>query len=79
MPELKVYLVAAFFALTYRYLTRKFSYWKERGVPYLKPYPFVGSVWNLIAMKEHTYDFFSRVCRQNKHDKLLGYFQVIKM
>lgn len=78
MSELKVYLVAGLIALAYWYLTHTFSYWKKKGVFYLKPYPLVGSVWNLIAMKEHTYDFFSRICQQNRNEKLIGYFQVNK-
>jgi hypothetical protein len=77
MTDLKIYLIAALFALAYWYLTSTFSYWKKKGVLYLKPYPVVGSVWKLIAMKEHTYDFFARICKQNKNEKLIGYFQVL--
>ncbi|GFQ91087.1 hypothetical protein TNCT_5271 [Trichonephila clavata] len=30
--------------LLYWYSVRNFDYWKKRNVPYVKPYPFVGSV-----------------------------------
>lgn len=35
-------------ALLYTYLVRKYSYWKSKGIPYEKPVPLLGIIWETI-------------------------------
>lgn len=42
-------LILVFLALAYAYSIRTYKYWKQRGVPFKKPIPFVGSLWNVIS------------------------------
>lgn len=55
-----VYLVT-FCALLYTYLTRTYNYWKNKGVPYEKPVPFLGIVW-ATAKGENLGKYLSNVC-----------------
>jgi len=71
-----VALFVVILALIYRYATRNFSYWKDRGVTFVKPYPLVGSLFNILAQKEHMGAFFCRVAKENKGKPYVGYFQV---
>lgn len=42
-------IILIFLVVAYVYSTRNYKYWKIRGVPYKKPYPIVGSLWNVIS------------------------------
>lgn len=38
--------------LGYVYATWTFTYWQDRGVPFVKPFPFVGNFKHLALMKK---------------------------
>jgi hypothetical protein len=51
-------------------------YWKDRGVNFVKPVPFVGSLSRILLQKDHMTDFFGRLAKQFKGEPYVGYFQV---
>jgi hypothetical protein len=69
-------LAAVAFALLYYYATRNFSYWKDRGVPFIKPVPIFGSLLSVLMQKEHIGEFFRRIAEKNKGKPYIGFFQV---
>ncbi|GFW40220.1 hypothetical protein TNCV_5119021 [Trichonephila clavipes] len=38
------FLIFLFAFLLYRFTVRNFDYWKKRKIPYIRPFPIVGSV-----------------------------------
>ncbi|XP_049794554.1 cytochrome P450 6j1-like [Schistocerca nitens] len=46
-----------------RYMMRNFNFWKDRGVPYMRPWPFVGNMGTVVACKEHLADVVFRCYR----------------
>jgi len=71
-----VALFVVILALLYHYATRNFSYWKDRGVTFIKPYPLFGSLFKVFTKKEHMADFFGRIAKKYKGKPFIGYFQV---
>ncbi|GLG98053.1 Cytochrome P450 6j1 [Gryllus bimaculatus] len=47
-----VSLLAVVFIAAYLFCTRKFGHWKKKGVKYLKPIPFAGSLKDVVLMKK---------------------------
>ncbi|GFU35053.1 hypothetical protein NPIL_411851, partial [Nephila pilipes] len=50
------------------YSTRNFDYWKKRNVPFVKPYPFVGSV--VENMRKPL--FLTELRRWKKYGRIFG-------
>ncbi|PSN29891.1 Cytochrome P450 6j1 [Blattella germanica] len=46
-----IVLICFVFLALYFYFTRNFNFWKEREVPYVKPYPFLGSLKDVTLQK----------------------------
>lgn len=46
-----VFLLASLIFLGYLYMTRKFKYWKKRGVAEIPPTPFIGNFGPCMTMK----------------------------
>ncbi|KAG5884528.1 hypothetical protein JTB14_029061 [Gonioctena quinquepunctata] len=44
--------LSAIIILLYLYWTRNFHYWKNRGVPYVKPTPFFGNIKDVLTFKK---------------------------
>jgi hypothetical protein len=40
--------------LLYLYLTRTHSYWRKRGVPYVKPLPLFGNIKDIMLFRRTT-------------------------
>jgi cytochrome P450 family 6 len=38
--------------LLYMYLTRTHSYWRKRGVPYVKPLPLFGNLMDIMLVRK---------------------------
>jgi hypothetical protein len=68
-------LLVVALALLYLYGTRSYSYWSEKGVEYVKPYPFVGTMWRVFTRKEHLGDYFVRLA---KHFRACALVDIIK-
>jgi cytochrome P450 family 6 len=72
---LVVALLVVVLALAYYYFTSTFSYWKNKNVKFIKPYPLVGSMGRVMAIKEHLLEFNTRIYRDNEGESYVGYFQ----
>jgi len=48
-----LFVIAAILALIYVFLTWNFSYWKKRGIPTAKSWPFVGSFPSVFTQKRN--------------------------
>ncbi|KAF4524101.1 hypothetical protein B566_EDAN007684 [Ephemera danica] len=62
-------------ALAYHYFTSTFSYWDERGVKFVKPYPVVGSMLSVMTLREHMLDHFQHMYSQHDEEPFVGFFQ----
>jgi cytochrome P450 family 6 len=72
LVELVFYVVIIFISL-YLYFTRNFNHWKNKNVPYFKPLPFVGNVYNAVLMRDSMGEIFSDL--YNKTMKpFIGFF-----
>lgn len=49
-------IFALLLVLIYRWSTATFNFFEERGIDYVKPYPFVGSMWELIIHRKSLFD-----------------------
>lgn len=47
--------------LVYYLATKNYSYWKQRGVPSLKPIPFIGNVLTVFRLEEHLCTLLERL------------------
>ncbi|XP_021001498.1 cytochrome P450 3A8-like isoform X2 [Parasteatoda tepidariorum] len=61
--------------LLYWYSTRNHDYWKKRGIPYVKPYPLLGSHPALVR-KKNLEDV--ELERYQKYGDLYGYYEASK-
>ncbi|CAG9838962.1 unnamed protein product [Diabrotica balteata] len=48
-----VIFCSTIFFILYKYFTRKFDYWKKRGVHHTKPIPFFGNVYDIVTFKRN--------------------------
>lgn len=48
-----LFLLVALLALIYVFLTWNFNYWKKRGIPTAKSWPFVGSFPSVFTQKRN--------------------------
>lgn len=68
-------LLLVLLALAYYYFTSSFSYWKDRGVKFLKPYPVLGSMVKVMTVQEHLLQFNQRVYQEHEGEAFVGFFQ----
>jgi hypothetical protein len=68
-------LSLALMVLTFYYFTCRFSYWKIRGVKFVKPYFLVGSMLSVFTLREHMVDFFQRIYQSFEGEPFAGFFQ----
>jgi cytochrome P450 family 9 len=65
-------LLVVALALLYLYGTRSYSYWSEKGVEYIKPYPFVVTMWRVFILNEHLGDYFVGMAKNFKGQRFGG-------
>lgn len=63
-------LLFGLLALVYRYSTRNFNHWKERGIAGPKPYPFIGNFFSFSKPIPQLYSEYLR-----KYGKYFGVFR----
>ncbi|XP_001968779.3 probable cytochrome P450 28d1 [Drosophila erecta] len=69
-------VIAAILALIYVFLTWNFGYWKQRGIPTAKSWPFVGSFPSVFTQKRNVVYDIDEIYEQYKHtDSIVGVFQ----
>lgn len=55
-------------------MTRKFKYWKNRGIKEIPPVPFIGNFWDSIFMKKSSGEFVKELYDQSKGLPYVGFF-----
>ncbi|KFM82631.1 Cytochrome P450 3A13, partial [Stegodyphus mimosarum] len=71
-PLMATFLIGvAVIYLMYRYSTSRQSYWKNKGIPYAKPFPLLGSVLENISQPLHD----TELNRYKKYGAVYGHFE----
>jgi hypothetical protein len=65
----------AFFIYLYFYFTRNFKFWKELGIPYLKPLPFVGNLKEVVLLKENIWKNLQRIYNEHSDKPFVVIFR----
>nr|CAD7464571.1 unnamed protein product [Timema tahoe] len=60
--------------LLYFYFEHKFTYWKKRGVPFLKPLPIVGNFKDVLLQWRSPSHFFEDIYNEGRGKPLLGFY-----
>jgi cytochrome P450 family 6 len=67
-------IFTAVFTGLYLYFTRNFNFWKKRGIPYLKPTPFLGNLKDLVFQKIGIGHHLQKIYDENKDVPYVGIF-----
>ncbi|XP_032684429.1 cytochrome P450 6k1-like [Odontomachus brunneus] len=62
----------------YLYMTRKFNYWKKRGVFEIKPLPFFGNLMNTMLFKESSGLVLKNLYNKSKGQRYIGFYVLDK-
>ncbi|KAL0103190.1 hypothetical protein PUN28_017495 [Cardiocondyla obscurior] len=73
-----IIVVTTLFITLYLYMTRKFNYWKKRGVVEATPTPFFGSFVDCILLKKSPGLFFQELYDQAKGLPYIGFYVLDK-
>jgi cytochrome P450 family 6 len=65
---------SAFFIYLYFYFTRNFKYWEKLGIPYVKPLPFVGSMKEVLLLRENIGKTLQRIYNEHSDKPFVGIF-----
>lgn len=60
--------------ILYLYFTRKYKLWKNRGIPYIKPLPFVGNFKDVVLQKHGIGHYLKTVYDEHKDKSYVGIF-----
>lgn len=58
----------------YMYMTRKFGYWKKRGVMEIPPTPFVGNFGDFLTMKRSPGQFVKDLYDRSSNVPYMGFY-----
>ncbi|XP_021925292.1 cytochrome P450 6j1-like [Zootermopsis nevadensis] len=67
-------ILCGLFIYLYFYFTRNFNFWKELGVSYVKPLPFVGNLKEVMFLKENVGKTFQRIYNEHSDKPFVGIF-----
>ncbi|KOX71590.1 Cytochrome P450 9e2 [Melipona quadrifasciata] len=67
--------VLAVLAVVYYRATRNFDFFEKREIPYAKPLPFVGSMWEAFFQRLSFAEFIEKVYNSNPDSKYVGFFE----
>ncbi|KAK1117081.1 hypothetical protein K0M31_017004 [Melipona bicolor] len=70
-----VLAVLAALAVVYYRANRNFDFFEKRGIPYAKPVPFVGSMWEAFIQRQSFAEFIEKVYNSNPDSKYVGFFE----
>jgi len=62
------------FVICLWYTTQDFDYFKKRGIPYIKPLPFVGNFWSVVIGRENMMLAIQPIYEKLKHNRFGGIF-----
>nr|CAD7569190.1 unnamed protein product [Timema californicum] len=63
-----------FMGVLYLYLSRHYNYWKKKGVPHLKPSPYIGNLKQLLRIKECPGQFLASLYFKGVGKPYFGFF-----
>ncbi|XP_012288296.2 uncharacterized protein LOC105704030 [Orussus abietinus] len=69
-----IILFLAAFVAAYLYMTRKFNYWKKRGVFEVSPSPFFGNFFNCLFMKKSPGEFLKDLYEKGEGTDYVGFY-----
>lgn len=69
-----VAFLTAFVIIAYLYMTRKFNYWKKRGVSEISPIPILGSFTECVLMKKSPGHLLKEFYDRGKGQPCVGFF-----
>ncbi|KDR15961.1 hypothetical protein L798_09889 [Zootermopsis nevadensis] len=67
-------ILCGLFIYLYFYFTRNFNFWKELGVSYVKPLPFVGNLKEVMFLKENIGKTLQRIYSEHSDKPFVGIF-----
>ena len=67
-------VLAVLAALYYR-ATRNFDFFKKHGIPYMKPVPFFGSIWEMLLQRVSFAEVAERIYNIDRESKYVGFFE----
>ena len=76
-----IYLAVILFILfraVYYFFTRNFDFWKNRGVKFVKPVPYLGSIKDVILHKVSMGFFLREVYTKYRHEPYVGIYSFNK-
>jgi hypothetical protein len=65
---------AAVLSMLYLYFTRNFNFWKEHGIPYAKPWPFVGNIKDAAFQTLYIGHNLKQIYDKHKEKPYVGFF-----
>ncbi|PNF21097.1 Cytochrome P450 6j1 [Cryptotermes secundus] len=77
-PTLVLTIFSAVFIGFYFYFTRNFNFWKNLGVPYVKPSPFVGNLKECVLLKETIGNHLKNLYDEHSDKPYVGIFSFDK-
>nr|CAD7440164.1 unnamed protein product [Timema bartmani] len=63
-----------FMGVLYLYMSRHYNYWKKKGVPHLKPSPYIGNLKQLLRIKECPGQFLASLYFKGVGKPYFGFF-----
>jgi cytochrome P450 family 9 len=64
-----IIFLAVIFYLIYKWGTSTFDYFEKKGIPYNKPYPFIGSRIGMLLRNSSAIDFILELYNEFKDEK----------
>ncbi|CAG2064230.1 unnamed protein product, partial [Timema podura] len=58
----------------YQYTTSTFDHWKKRGIPFIKPFPFLGNLKDVVLLKSSRHDAIKDFYRKLEGEPFGGIF-----
>ncbi|XP_069699331.1 cytochrome P450 6j1-like [Periplaneta americana] len=71
-----IFLLSVFCIALYYYVTRKFNFWKDHGVTYVKPLPFFGSLKSVTLQKVSIGSYLKDIYDDYKGEPYVGIFSM---
>jgi hypothetical protein len=71
-------VITAIFICLYFYFTRNFKFWQKRGIPYVKPTPFVCNLKECVLMKATIGEQLQRIYNEHSDKPYVGIFSFDK-
>jgi len=81
LQSLTFYLISvitAIFIGLYFHFTRNFNFWQKRGIPYVKPTPFVGNLKDCVLLKTTIGEQLQRIYNEHSDKPYVGIFSFVK-